>query len=345
MGAKVTTYEEVKAKLKAHPHTWLITGVAGFIGSNLLETLLNLNQKVIGLDNFSTGSQANLDDVLHALDEKKSANFTFHEGDICSLEDCQKVMQGVDIVLHQAALGSVPRSIRTPELTNATNITGFMNVLLAAKDCNIKRFIYASSSSVYGDSPVLPKKEEDRGNPLSPYAVTKYTNELYARAFSTCYGIKTIGLRYFNVFGPRQSPKGAYAAVIPLWIAALLNNQPVYINGDGETSRDFCFIDNAVQANILAAMVENSMALDQVYNITFGKPTTLKELYGYLTRLLDKKEQQPIYRAFRTGDIRHSLADISRAENFLKYNPKHQVEQGLQQTIHWFVKNNQSPTL
>ena len=316
-------------------YTWLITGVAGFIGSNLLEVLLKLNQKVIGLDNFSTGYQHNIDDVLNTIEASQRKNFQFYEGDIRQLNDCKKAVVGVDFVLHQAALGSVPRSIATPDITNETNVTGFLHMLMASKDAKIKRFVYASSSSVYGDSPVLPKSESHVGNPLSPYAVSKYTNELYATAFSSCYEIETMGLRYFNVFGPRQNPHGPYAAVIPLWILSLLKNTPIYINGDGETSRDFCYIENAIQANLAAALTTHPQASNSVYNVTVGEATTLNQLFNKISSHL-KIEQKPIYRDFRSGDIRHSLADISRSEMLLDYVPTCTVMKGLEKTIDWF---------
>lgn len=328
-------FETISNELLQKQQTWLITGVAGFIGSNLLETLLKLNQKVIGLDNFATGFQHNIDDALQKVTAEQQKNFTFYAGDIRKLEDCRKAVTGADIVLHQAALGSVPRSIATPEVTNDTNVTGFMNMLLAAKDTKVKRFIYASSSSVYGDSPHLPKIETQIGNPLSPYAVSKYTNELYAKAFSTCYGIETIGLRYFNVFGPRQNPTGPYAAVIPLWILSLLKGHSIYINGDGETSRDFCYIDNAIQANLLAATVENQEALNRVYNVTVGEQTTLNQLFNIIASQLELK-QKPLYREFRNGDIRHSIADITQSKQYLGYMPRFSVDHGLSQTIDWF---------
>lgn len=333
--------------LQKQQFTWLITGVAGFIGSNLLEILLKLNQKVIGIDNFSTGYQHNIDDVLQSVTVSQRNNFTFYEGDIRQLKDCQQCVQGVDYVLHQAALGSVPRSIDTPDVTHATNVTGFLNILIASKDAKVKRFVYASSSSVYGDSPILPKVESQVGNPLSPYAVSKYTNELYAKAFATCYQIETIGLRYFNVFGPRQNPSGPYAAVIPLWILSLINNEPVYINGDGETSRDFCYIDNAIQANIKAALTTNADAVNKVYNVTVGEQTTLNQLFKLISSYLSSS-QQPVYRDFRSGDIRHSLADISQIQKCLRYLPEGNMKAGLQQTISWFqnkaylIKNERS---
>lgn len=331
----MNAFETLKKTLLQTQYIWLITGVAGFIGSNLLETLLRLNQKVVGLDNFSTGYQKNIDDALKNVSAMQQANFRFYAGDIRHLADCQTAVTGVDFVLHQAALGSVPRSIAQPEVTNDTNVTGFMHILLAAKDARVKRFVYASSSAVYGDSPVLPKVETHIGNPLSPYAVSKYTNELYAKAFSNCYGIDTIGLRYFNVFGPRQNPEGPYAAVIPLWILSLLNKQPIYINGDGETSRDFCYIQNAVQANLLSACIENPAALNRVYNITVGERTTLNELFHMISHYL-AISAQPIYRDFRNGDIKHSLADISQTQNNLGYAPTDLVREGLNKTIDWF---------
>ena len=251
-----TRYEQVKADLQSKPKTWLITGVAGFIGSNLLETLLKLDQTVVGLDNFATGHQHNLDEVQGLVTEVQWQRFKFIEGDIRNLDDCNKAVSGVDYVLHQAALGSVPRSIDNPIATNQANIDGFLNMLVASKDEGVKSFTYAASSSTYGDHPDLPKVEENIGNPLSPYAVTKYVNELYASVFYRTYGFSSIGLRYFNVFGPRQDPNGAYAAVIPKWAADLLKGSTIYINGDGETSRDFCYVGNAVQANILAALTD-----------------------------------------------------------------------------------------
>ncbi len=328
-------FEKIKQDLLTTQYTWLITGVAGFIGSNLLETLLKLNQKVVGLDNFVTGFQQNLDDVLQNVDAQQKKNFIFYSGDICRLSDCQQAVMNVDFVLHQAALGSVPRSILNPPATNETNVTGFVNMLLAAKDAQVKRFVYASSSSVYGDSPSLPKVESEIGNPLSPYAVSKYANELYAKTFSLCYGTETIGLRYFNVFGPRQNPQGPYAAVIPLWILSLLNDEPIYINGDGETSRDFCYIDNAIQANLLAALVKSPEAVNKVYNITMGTRMTLNELFNKMATHLGGKKT-PHYRHFREGDIRHSLADISAAQKYLGYSPECTVTQGIEQTITWF---------
>jgi len=333
----LSAYEQLKQKLLQEPHTWLITGVAGFIGSNLLEQLLRLNQKVIGLDNFVTGFRKNIQEVLNSLPHVQQQNFSFYEGDICSITDCTQVMDGVEYVLHQAALGSVPRSIQLPEATHAVNTTGFLNILIAAKNAKVKRFVYASSSSVYGDSPHLPKKEANIGQPLSPYAVSKYTNELYAQAFSTCYGLNTIGLRYFNVFGPRQHPEGPYAAVIPRWTHALLNREPICIYGDGKTSRDFCYVKNAIQANLLAATTENSQAINTVYNIAFGEQNTLNSLYSTLIEILDLHTQQKvIYQDFRSGDIRHSLADILKARTLLGYAPQYGLESGLKEMVNWY---------
>lgn len=311
-------------------HSWLVTGVAGFIGSNLLEFLLKNNQKVVGLDNFVTGHQKNIDEVLSIITDEQKNNFTFIEGDIRSVQDVGSCFEHpIDFVLHQAALGSVPRSIKTPLETNSVNVEGFLTVLKAAVDAKVKKFVYASSSSVYGDSPHLPKKEEVIGNPLSPYAVSKRTNELYAEAFSKCYDIQTIGLRYFNVFGPRQDPKGPYAAVIPLWIDSLKNNRPVYINGDGETSRDFCYIDNVVQANIKAALSEKKGSNSDVYNVACGERTTLKELFDLIKTELGKDEVQPVYRDFRSGDVRHSLADIEKIKGGISYISKVSINKGL----------------
>ena len=385
-----TAYSQIQASLKTSPKTWLITGVAGFIGSNLLETLLNLGQRVVGLDNFATGHQRNLDEVQTLVSPTQWANFSFIEGDIRNLADCQKAMtfdpslraqrgnpslepaspviaiaaslpllamtearqsmspnphpdtHPVDYVLHQAALGSVPRSLADPLTTNATNISGFLNMLVAARDAKVKSFTYAASSSTYGDHPALPKVEYTIGKPLSPYAVTKYVNELYADVFARCYGFNTIGLRYFNVFGPRQDPEGAYAAVIPKWISGLIQGQPVHINGDGETSRDFCFIANVVQANLLAATTVNPEAVNQVYNVAVGDRTTLNELYAQLQRNLlphypQLQDAKPVYRDFRAGDVRHSLADISKAATRLGYEPTQRISEGLALAMPWYV--------
>ena len=340
-----TTYETVKQQLVSEPKTWLITGVAGFIGSNLLETLLLLNQKVVGLDNFATGFQHNLDEVQSIVSAEQWANFSFIEGDIRRLEDCQTACADVDYVLHQAALGSVPRSIANPIATNETNISGFLNMLVAARDAQVASFTYAASSSTYGDHPALPKVEENIGNPLSPYAVTKYVNELYADVFSRTYGFNTIGLRYFNIFGKRQTPDGAYAAVIPKWTSAMIAGDTVYINGDGETSRDFNFIENAVQANVLAATA-NDEAKNQVYNVAVGGRTTLNTLFSALKEHLSTNgvnyTQEVVYRDFREGDVRHSQADISKIQQALGYTPQFDIVQGIEKAMPWYVTSLQN---
>jgi len=323
---------------------WLVTGVAGFIGSNLLEALLRSDQRVRGLDNLSTGSSRNLQDVREKVGAERWQNFRMIEADICDWGACVDACTQVDYVLHQAALGSVPRSISNPIATNQSNVNGFVNMLCAAKEAGVKRFVFASSSSVYGDSPALPKVEEQIGNGLSPYAVSKRVNELYADVFSRCYGMQTIGLRYFNVFGPRQDPDGPYAAVIPKWIGAMMHNEPVHINGDGETSRDFCYVANAVQANLLAATTENIEAINQVYNVAVGERTTLNQLFCELRdRLLPQfphlTQFKPLYREFRAGDVRHSHADISKARKLLGYEPTHRIDNGLDEALQWYVAN------
>ncbi len=335
-------YQTVCEQLKSAPKTWLITGVAGFIGSNLLETLLKLDQKVVGLDNFATGHQHNLDEVQASVTTEQWSNFDFIEGDIREFADCQKACKGVDHVLHQAALGSVPRSIADPITTNDTNISGFLNMLTAARDAHVSSFTYAASSSTYGDHPALPKVEENIGNPLSPYAVTKYVNELYADVFARSYGFKAIGLRYFNVFGQRQDPNGAYAAVIPKWTASMIAGDVVFINGDGETSRDFCFIDNTVQANILAATAPEE-AKNQVYNVAVGDRTTLNDLYAAIQVALLKNsiryEKSAVYREFRAGDVRHSQASIAKIQQALGYAPEYPIAEGIQLAMRWYVNN------
>jgi UDP-N-acetylglucosamine/UDP-N-acetylgalactosamine 4-epimerase len=337
-------YTKLKARLLAERHTWLITGVAGFIGSNLLETLLKLNQRVVGLDNFATGHQRNLDEVQSLVTPEQWNNFKFTKGDIRNLQDCQQACQGVDYVLHQAALGSVPRSVEDPITTNSANITGYLNMLVAARDAKVKRFVYAASSSTYGDHPDLPKVEDKIGKPLSPYAVTKYVNELYADVFARTYGFNTIGLRYFNVFGPRQDPNGAYAAVIPKWIASMIKGEPVYINGDGETSRDFCFIENVCQMNLLAATTESTESVNQVYNVAVGDQTNLYQLFNALKQSLANNnvdyKQEPVCRAFRSGDVRHSLADITKAQNLLGYAPQFNIHKGIAQAMSWYLVFN-----
>ncbi|WP_281544143.1 SDR family oxidoreductase [Grimontia sp. SpTr1] len=332
-------YEEVCDQLLEKPTNWLITGVAGFIGSNLLETLLKLNQTVIGLDNLSTGHRKNLEEVKINVSEEQWSRFSFIEGDICSLETCRDAVRGVDYVLHQAALGSVPRSLSDPITTNSVNISGMLNMLTASKDENIKGFVFAASSSTYGDHKALPKVEENIGNPLSPYAVTKYVNELYADVFMKSYGFKSIGLRYFNVFGPRQDANGAYAAVIPKWTKAMISGANININGDGETSRDFCFIDNVVQANLLSAV--SNLEKNEIFNVALGDRTTLNELYESIKNTLRNKgvlyDKKPVYLGFRPGDVRHSQADISKAHKLIGYNPKIRIYEGVELSMPWYL--------
>jgi len=348
----MSRYEELQTELKNNQYTWLVTGAAGFIGSNLVEKLLTLNQKVVGLDNFETGYQHNLDQALEdaritlATDNctLDTDNFRFIEGDIRDIETCHKACKGVDYVLHQAALGSVPRSIEDPIRTNKANIDGFLNMLVAARDAKVKCFVYAASSSTYGDHPDLPKIEERIGNPLSPYAVTKLVNELYATVFARTYGFNTIGLRYFNIFGKRQDPNGAYAAVIPKWVSSIIKGEEVIINGDGKTSRDFCYIDNAVQVNLLAATTTSDEAKNQVYNVALGDRTSLIELFhmiqnGLLNRMTNLHQTLPDYREFRVGDVRHSLADIEKAVQLIGYKPSHRVAEGVGEVLDWYIKN------
>ena len=328
--------------LAAQPRSWLVTGAAGFIGSNLVEALLGLGQRVVGLDNFSTGHRHNLEQVRDAVGPEAFSRFSFCEGDIRSLETCRSVCKGVDYVLHQAALGSVPRSIDDPITSHDSNVTGFLNMLVAARDAGVKRFVYAASSAAYGDWPGLPKVEHEIGKPLSPYGAGKHMNEIYADTFGRCYGMETVGLRYFNVFGPRQDPEGAYAAVIPKWVAAMLRGETVYINGDGETARDFCYIENVVQANLLGATVRNPEAVNQVYNVAVGGSTSLNELHDVLGWLLQRHDRDftaapPVYRDFRPGDVRFSRADISKIERLLEYRPTHTVDTGLERAIAWYV--------
>ena len=334
------SYAKLLLDLPKEPKTWLITGVAGFIGSNLLESLLKLDQFVIGFDNLSTGFQKNLDEVQDLVSLEQWKRFRFIKGDIRNLEECRFVCTSVDYVLHEAALGSVPRSLEDPIATNETNISGFLNMLISARDSNVKRFIYAASSSTYGDLLDLPKVEDKVGKPLSPYAVTKYVNEIYSDVFARCYGFNSIGLRYFNVFGPRQDPSGVYSAVIPRWIEALIKSQPIYINGDGENSRDFCFIANAVQANLLAATTLNPHASNKSYNIAVGSRTTLNQLFIILrSAILDSnlsKNVRPVYREARAGDVRHSQADISKAKEFLNYDPSHNLHSGILEAVSWY---------
>jgi len=335
-------YEQLLVRLQNEPHAWLVTGVAGFIGSNLLERLLTLNQKVVGLDNFSTGHRRNLEQIHAAVTPEQWTKFRMLEGDIRDLAACRNSCAGVEYVLHQAALGSVPRSLEDPLTTNSANIDGFLNMLVASRDAGVKRFVYAASSSTYGDHPDLPKVEDRIGRPLSPYAVTKYVNELYADVFARAYGVESIGLRYFNIFGKRQDPNGAYAAVIPKWIAAMIHGEPVYINGDGATSRDFCYIGNAVQSNLLSATAGNPDAVNQVYNIAVGERTSLNQLFDYLRsnlalRLPHLGNLKPVYREHRPGDVLHSLADIGKAKRLLNYSPAHRIREGLQEAMDWYV--------
>lgn len=340
----MSTYDDLLQRLKNEQHTWLITGVAGFIGSNLLETLLKLNQKVIGLDNFSTGYQKNLDEVQSLVSKEQWSSFSFIKGDIRNLEDCQLACSGVEFVLHQAALGSVPRSIEDPINANSVNISGFLNMLVAGRDAMIKRFVYAASSSTYGDHTDLPKVEDRIGKPLSPYAVTKFVNELYADVFARTYGLESIGLRYFNVFGRRQDPNGAYAAVIPKWVTTMIQGQQIYINGDGETSRDFCYVANAVQANLLAANVKELTSSSQVFNVAVGDRTTLNELFSLLYDCLKGEchltsiTTAPKFREFRAGDVRHSQANINKAREVLGYSPAYKLRAGISQAMPWYIQ-------
>jgi UDP-N-acetylglucosamine 4-epimerase len=340
----MTEYQKLKEKLSAAPASWLVTGAAGFIGSNLVEALLRLGQKVAGLDNLSTGREQNLAQVRAAVGPAAWRKFRCIQGDIRDEALCRRVTRGVDYVLHQAALGSVPRSLEEPIATNDSNVNGFVNILWAAKTNGIKRFVFASSSSVYGDERSLPQKENRIGRCLSPYAVSKRINELYADVFARCYGMETMALRYFNVFGPRQDPNGAYAAVIPKWIAALLENEPVCINGDGSTSRDFCYVANVVQANLLAATTKNPRALNQPFNIAVGAQTTLTGLFHLLRDGLSLTNAhvggcRPRYGAFRPGDILHSQADIGQARRLLGYRPTHNLAQGLDEALAWYVQD------
>ena len=340
----MTQYAQVVEQLKSKRHRWLVTGAAGFIGSNLVEALLRLNQSVVGLDNFSTGHQRNLDQVQALVGSAAWKHFNFIRGDICDLNTCNEASKGVDYVLHHAALGSVPRSIEDPIMSNHSNVTGFVNMLVAARDAKTKRFVYAASSSTYGDHLGLPKIEDQIGKPLSPYAVTKYVNELYADVFGRCYDVESIGLRYFNIFGPRQDPDGAYAAVIPKWIASMIKNETLLVNGDGETSRDFCYVENVVQANILSATTTIKDAINQVYNVAVNERTTLNQLFDMQRTLLVKRfthleNFKPTYQDFRAGDVRHSLADISKAQNLLGYAPTHRIGEGLRTAMDWYVKD------
>ena len=339
----MSAIESVRKRLAEHPTRWLVTGSAGFIGSHLVETLLGLGQSVVGLDNFATGHRSNLEDVRQRVGAEAWTRHRFIEADIREPQACRDACAGVDVVLHQAALGSVPRSLEDPLTTNASNITGFLNMLVAARDCGVGRFVYAASSSTYGDHPGLPKVEAVIGRPLSPYAVTKLVNELYAEVFGRCYGFHCIGLRYFNIFGARQDPNGAYAAVIPRWVRAMLEGREVAIFGDGETSRDFCYIDNAVQANLLAAAVNVPEALGQVYNVAVGDRTTLNRLFELIRDELARRAPglariPPVHRDFRAGDVRHSQADIGKAERLLGYAPSHRLAEGIRAAMPWYVE-------
>ena len=344
------SFEAVKRELKESPRTWLVTGGAGFIGSHLLESLLKHDQRVVGLDNLSTGYRQNLDEVGSSVSQDQWNRFHFMEEDTRDLRACRAACRGVDVVLHQAALGSVPRSIDDPITTHQSNVDGFLNMLVAARESGVRRFVYAASSSTYGDHPDLPKVEERIGRPLSPYAVTKYVNELYAEVFARAYSFHTIGLRYFNVFGPRQDPKGAYAAVIPRWFSAMLNGGAVGIYGDGETTRDFCYIENCVQANLLAACTEDRNALDRVYNVAFGESTSLNRLFELIRESLSALGRgttvlTPRYEDFRIGDVRHSLADITRARDLLGYAPEYSVRDGLKETAKWWIERTSAGSL
>ena len=321
------SYESAQQRIKSRTATWLVTGAAGFIGSHLAEALLRLGQDVVALDNLSTGKRANL---------PRGARFI--EGDIRDLDTCREACAGADVVLHQAALGSVPRSIDDPVASHQSNVDGFVHMLVAARDAGVRRFVYASSSAVYGDAPELPKVEKITGRAISPYALTKQANELYAGVFDVCYGFKSVGLRYFNVFGARQDPNGAYASVIPAWIGALLRGQTAYVNGDGSIARDFCHVDNVVQANLLAATVEDPAALGQAYNVALGDQTTLLELFELIREFLSL-DVKPVHRAPRAGDIAFSRADISKAGRLLGYKPAVRIREGLQKTVEWYAAN------
>ena len=337
-------FAQITSELQANKKKWVITGVAGFIGSNLLEALLRLDQDVIGLDNFSTGSKNNLQNIEDSVSDEQWLRFKFVEGDILDPNICDQISKNADYILHQAALGSVPRSIEDPVNTNNSNISGFLNMLVAARDAGVSRFVYAASSSTYGDHPALPKLEKNIGKPLSPYAVTKLANELYAEVFANTYNLQSVGLRYFNIFGRRQAVNSSYAAVIPKWVGQILNNAAIQINGDGETSRDFTYIDNVIQANILAATVDEEKAISQIYNIAAGERTSLLELHRLIStnlQLLDPsiKVLDPEFLPFRAGDVRHSLADITKAHHHLGYEPTHNVSEGIKETVSWYIKN------
>lgn len=347
MDDRQAPYETLAARLRERPRRWLVTGAAGFIGSHLVERLLALDQLVTGLDDFATGSEENVVAVRAAVAPEQAERYLFVEGDIRDPSACRRACGGADVVLHQAALGSVPRSIKDPLTSHEVNVTGFLRVLAAAREAGIRRVVYASSSSVYGDHPALPKVEEVVGRVLSPYAATKRADELYAHAYGRCYDLEVVGLRYFNVFGPRQDPNGPYAAVIPLWFAGLLRGGEVAIHGDGETSRDFCYVENVVQANLLAATSTRTEALGQVFNVACGDRTTLNALFRLIRDRVARFEpsaarREPVHLDFRPGDVRHSHADIGKARALLGYEPTHTVEAGLDCATSWYVDQARS---
>ena len=344
----MTRYDDVERLLAARAERWLVTGVAGFIGSHLLEALLRLDQNVVGVDNFATGSRDNLADVMNRVGAQRAARFQFFEGDICDPFVCRWAMEGVDRVLHQAALGSVPRSMDDPLATHTANVDGFVQVLLAARAAGVRRVVYASSSSVYGDDTNDPKVEDSIGEVLSPYAASKRIDEIYASTFARTHGIDSVGTRYFNVFGPRQDPFGAYAAVIPRWIGQLLAGEQCTIFGDGSTSRDFCFVDNVVQANLLAACAPSSDVAHGIFNVACGNQTSLLELFSAIRQrvaryLPSASDKTPRLEAPRPGDILHSRASIDRARGFLGYLPTHDVGQGLDETVRWYAERSVRP--
>jgi len=338
----VNTYEEARQRIRNVPRRWLVTGAAGFIGSHLVENLLGLDQTVVGLDNFSTGKRENLELVRQAAGEARWQKFRFVDADIRSLDACNAACESIDVVLHQAGLGSVPRSIDKPLRTHDSNVNGFLNILLAARDAGAARLVYASSSAVYGDHPALPKVEAQLGRAMSPYGLSKRINELYAEVFAGCYGFASVGLRYFNVFGPRQDPDGPYASVIPAWIGALLRGETAYVNGDGSAARDYCHVDNVVQANLLAATVDDPQALGEAYNVAVGAQTTLDELFELMRALLAQRlphvrTVRPVHRAPRRGDMLLSRADVAKAARLLGYRPTFDLAAGLAQTIDWYI--------
>jgi UDP-N-acetylglucosamine 4-epimerase len=340
----VKHHQDFAARISAGRRRWLVTGAAGFIGSHLVEHLLALDQEVVGLDNFSTGKRANLEHVRRCVGEARWAKLRFVEGDIRALDTCNAACASVDVVLHQAGLGSVPRSIDKPLRTHDSNVNGFLNILLAARDAGAERLVYASSSAVYGDHPALPKIESQLGRAMSPYGLSKRMNELYADVFAACYGFKSVGLRYFNVFGPRQDPDGPYASVIPAWLGALLRGETAYVNGDGSAARDYCHVDNVVQANLLAATVEDPQALGQAYNVAVGEQTTLNELFEIMRaqlaeRLPHLRNARAVHRAPRPGDMLLSRADVGKAARLLGYRPIFDLRAGLAQTIDWYMED------